>query len=93
MRFQINGQGWALDGGAWLCPPGTIIDFSKPDMWTAKATGKIIPINATPLDDGAWQAQLRAYPEHKHLLGLPPTEVTKVATEVNRSSPARTSIQ
>jgi DNA polymerase III delta prime subunit len=29
-------------------------------------------INATALDDEAYQAQLRAYPEHKHLLGPPP---------------------
>jgi hypothetical protein len=72
MRFQICGQGWPLDGGAWLAPAGTIFDYDKPDHWTARIARGVIPINATPLDAEAWQAQLRSYPEHKHLLGPPP---------------------
>lgn len=56
MRFQITGAGWPLDGGAWLAPAGTIFDFSKPDHWTARATGKVIPLNATPLDAEATAA-------------------------------------
>jgi hypothetical protein len=46
MRFQINGQGWPL--GDMLAPAGTVFDFDKPDHWTQRATGKVIPLNATP---------------------------------------------
>jgi hypothetical protein len=66
MRFKLS-QAWPLD--AVLCPAGTIIDASVNDYWSRRAKGKTIPINATPLDDEAWQAQLRAYPDHRHLLG------------------------
>jgi hypothetical protein len=72
MRFQINGQGWPLNGGAALAPAGTVIDTASNDHWSLYARGLIPPINATALDAEAWQAQLRAYPEHKHLLGPPP---------------------
>jgi hypothetical protein len=70
MRFQITGQGWPLDGGAWLCPAGTILDWDKPDHWTNRIARGVIPLNATCLDTEAWQAQQKAYPEH--LLGPPP---------------------
>jgi hypothetical protein len=66
MKYQITGAGWRLSGV--LCPSGTVLDFSKPDKWTVLAKGKTIPLNATPLDEEAWQAQLAAYGEHKHLL-------------------------
>lgn len=72
MRFQITGQGWPLDGGAALAPAGTIFDYDKPGGWAARIARGVIPINATPLDDEALQAQQKAYPEHKHLLGPPP---------------------
>ena len=72
MRFQITGPGWPLDGDAWLAPAGTIFDYDNPDHWTSRIARGVIPINATPLDDEARQAQLKAYPEHKHLLGPPP---------------------
>jgi hypothetical protein len=77
MKFQITGQGWPLDGGAWLAPAGTIIDANSNDHWSLKARGLTPPINSTPLDDEAWQAQLRAYPEHLHLLGPGPPKQTK----------------
>jgi hypothetical protein len=67
MRFQITGRGWRLDGDT-LVPVGTVIDLAKRDHWSKQAKGKAIPLNATPLDDEAWQAQLAAYPEHRHLL-------------------------
>ena len=67
MRFRITGQGWRL--GDALVPADTVIDFAKRDQWSQRAKGKTIPINATPLDDEAWQAQLAAYPDQKHLLG------------------------
>ncbi len=70
MRFQITGQGWPLRGGAYLAPAGSVFDFSNPqDRELAQGS---IPINATPLDQEAWEAQQRAYPNHKHLLGGPP---------------------
>ena len=72
MRFQVNGPGWPLDGGAWLAPAGTIFDYDTPDHWTTRIARGVIPINATPLDEEAHLAQLKAYPEHKHLLGPPP---------------------
>jgi hypothetical protein len=46
-----------------------VIDASANDRWSQLAKGKTIPIDATPLDEEAWQAQLRAYPDHRHLLG------------------------
>jgi hypothetical protein len=73
MRFQITGPGWPLDGGAWLAPAGTIFDYDKPGGWASRVARGVIPINATPLDQEAWEAQQRAYPNHKHLLGGPPT--------------------
>ena len=67
MRFRITGPGWRL--GDALVPADTIIDLAKSDRWSKLAKGKTIPINATPLDDEAWAAQLAAYAEHRHLLG------------------------
>jgi hypothetical protein len=67
MRFRLT-AGWRLDGDA-LVPVGTVIDASAKDRWSQRAKGKVIPINATPLDQEAWEAQLAAYPEHRHLLG------------------------
>jgi hypothetical protein len=67
MRFRITGQGWRL--GDALVPADTVIDASAKDRWSQRAKGKVIPLNATPLDEEAWQAQLAAYPDQKHLLG------------------------
>lgn len=72
MKFQICGQGWPLNGGAALAPAGTIIDSTSEDHFSLFARGLPPPINSTALDAEAWQAQLRAYPEHKHLLGKAP---------------------
>jgi len=66
MRFRIT-QGWQL--GDAVVPENTVIDFAKRDQWSQRAKGKVIPIDAQPLDEEAWQAQLNAYPEHRHLLG------------------------
>jgi hypothetical protein len=66
MRFRLSSD-WRV--GAALCPEGTVIDASASDRWSLVAKGKTIPFDATPLDEEAWQAQLRAYPEHRHLLG------------------------
>ena len=67
MRFRTT-DCWPL-GDALVCPANTIIDASAKDRWSQRAKGKVIPINATPLDQEAWEAQLAAYPEHRHLLG------------------------
>jgi hypothetical protein len=67
MKFQITGRGWLLSGV--LAPAGTIIDAKGTDRWSLAARGKGIPLNATPLDEEAWQAQPAAYPDQKHLLG------------------------
>jgi hypothetical protein len=61
------GTGWRL--GDAVVPANTVIDASAKDRWSQRAKGKVIPFNATPLDEEAWQAQLAAYPDHKHLLG------------------------
>jgi hypothetical protein len=66
MRFRITGD-WQL--GDAVAPANTVIDFAKSDQWSRRAKNKVIPINATPLDQEAWEEQLRAYPEHRYLLG------------------------
>jgi hypothetical protein len=71
MRYQITGAGWPI--GQWLVPTGSTIDASATDHWSSTARGLTIPVNATCLDDEAWQAQLAAYPDHLHLLGPGPT--------------------
>jgi hypothetical protein len=68
MRFRITGQGWRLDRST-LVPANTVIDASASDRWSKRARGLPPPINATALDREAFEAQLAAYPEHKHLLG------------------------
>jgi hypothetical protein len=65
MRFRITGAGWRL--GDALCPEGTVLDFNKPDKWTRLAKGKV-PFAAVPLDREALEAQLREFPDAKHLL-------------------------
>jgi hypothetical protein len=67
MRYRICGAGWPV--GQYLIPTGTVLDFSKPDMWTKIAEGLAIPINATPLDEEAHEAQLKAHSNHRYLLG------------------------
>jgi hypothetical protein len=54
--------------GAVLCPANTVIDTSKRDHWSELAKGKTIPFNAVALDAEAYEAQLKAYPDSKHLL-------------------------
>ena len=66
MRYRLSSP-WPL--GAVLCPAGTIIDASANDHWSKAAKGKTIPFNAVPIDEEAWAEQLKAYWEHRHLLG------------------------
>jgi len=66
MKYRVNSP-WQL--GAALIPSGVVIDASASDRWSLIAKGKVIPLTAVCLDDEAWQAQLRAYPDQKHLLG------------------------
>jgi hypothetical protein len=65
MRFKLSSD-WRV--GTALCPADTVLDFSKPDKWTALAKGKTIPFDAMPLDVEAYEAQLKAFPDAKHLL-------------------------
>ena len=67
MRFRITGQGWQLGDGA-IVPVDTVIDASASDRWSKRAGGLPPPLDAVPLDQEALQAQLAAYPDHKHLL-------------------------
>lgn len=67
MKFQVTGPGWSC--GDALAPPGTVFDYDNPSHWTARVARGVIPIDATPLDDEAAQAQQAAYPNHRHLLG------------------------
>jgi hypothetical protein len=66
MRFKITGQGWRL--GDTLVPVDTIIDASANDRWSKRARGLTPPLDAVPLDQDAYEAQLAAYPDHRHLL-------------------------
>jgi hypothetical protein len=68
MRYRLNSD-WKLFGGTWIVPSETVIDAGSDDVWSVRARGLTIPFNATPLDEEAWQAQLSAYPDQKHLLG------------------------
>ena len=65
MKFKIQ-EGWRL--GGLICPPGTIISSDGKDRWSQRAKGKPVPFDAVPLDQEAWETQLRLCPEHKHLL-------------------------
>jgi len=69
MRYQITGQDWPILGGTWRVPIDTIIDASSDDQWSIRARGLTPPITAKCLDAEAWEAQLKAYPDHRHLLG------------------------
>jgi hypothetical protein len=68
MRFRLN-SAWPLFDGTWIVPADTIIDTSANDQWSVRARGQTIPFSAQPLDQEAWEAQLAAYPDAKHLLG------------------------
>ena len=66
MRFRLT-EDWRL-GDALVVPANTVLDFAKSDQWSRRAKGKVIPLTATPLDREALEAQVAAYPDHKHLL-------------------------
>jgi hypothetical protein len=68
MKFRITSP-WSLFGSTWIVPADTIIDASSNDRWSQRAKGKVIPLNAVPIDAEAYEAQLKAYPDSKHLLG------------------------
>jgi hypothetical protein len=69
MKFQITGQDWIILSGAWRVPMGTIINSASGDVWSVRAKGLTPPINSKALDQEAWEAQLKAYPDSAHLLG------------------------
>lgn len=83
MKFRVSGSGWPLD--QWLLPNGTVIDTDASDLWSTivRERGLPPPIDATPLDQAAWQAQVDAYPGHTHLLSPwpPPTKVAENSKE------------
>ena len=66
MIFRLT-QPWPLD--AVIAPAGTVVDASTDDYWALKARGLTPPLSAVPCDREAWEAQLAAYPDHRHLLG------------------------
>jgi hypothetical protein len=68
MRYRLSSP-WSLHGGVWPAPAGTIIDANSNDQWSQRAKGNVIPLTAVALDQEAWEAQLKAYPDHRHLLG------------------------
>jgi len=64
VKYRIEPPGWRVAGV--LLPAGTIINTDDADCIAKELT---IPINATPLDQAAWDAQLAAYgEEYRHLL-------------------------
>jgi hypothetical protein len=52
MRFMISGQGWPVQGGAWLVPAGTIIDSTT---WTGPTQ---MPMDCIALDAASAQQML-----------------------------------
>ena len=67
MKFRVEPPGWPLAGGARFVAAGTVFDFANPEQ--KELAQGMIPLNAQPLDQEAWEEQLRLYPDHKHLLG------------------------
>ena len=65
MKFRLT-QPWQLD--AVIAPVGTVIDANGDDYWAQQARGKVIPFTCVALDVEAYEAQLKAYPDAKHLL-------------------------
>jgi len=65
MRYRLS-QSWRV--GAVRCPSGVVIDASANDYWSRLVKGKTIPFNAVPLDAEAYEAQLKEFPDAKHLL-------------------------
>ena len=65
MRFRVM-QGWQL--ADVLVPANTIVDGAANDQWSERARGLPPPLDAVPLDREALEAQVAAYPEHRHLL-------------------------
>jgi hypothetical protein len=65
MKFRLSSS-WRI--GPWIAPADTVIDYSKSDEWSRRAKGKTIPFDAICLDQQAWEEQLKAYWEHRHLL-------------------------
>ena len=68
MRFQLR-EDWSLFGGTWIVPSETVIDSASNDQWSRRARGLTPPLTAVARDQEAWEAQVREYGEHKHLLG------------------------
>jgi len=54
MRWMIGGQGWPIQGGALLLPPGTIIDGTT---WTGPLP---MPIDVISLDSASF-AQMQQW--------------------------------
>jgi hypothetical protein len=65
MRYRITGQ-WRL--GDAVAPSGVVIDANANDRWSKRVRGLVPPLDAVPLDQAAYEAQLAAYPDHRHLL-------------------------
>jgi hypothetical protein len=78
MRFRICSPGWPLQGGAAFVPPGSVIDDNSNDTWSLLARDLPPPMNATPLDDEAYYAQRKTYPDHHRYLrpAVPPSKQT-----------------
>jgi hypothetical protein len=67
MRYRLS-QAWSLFDGTWIVPTGTVIDSASDDQWSVRAKGLTPPLNAVPMDAEAYEAQVREFPEHRHLL-------------------------
>ena len=69
MKFQLR-EDWPILGDTtWIVPAGTIIDSGSDEVWSIRARGLTPPISAKVLDAEAHEALLRAFPDHRHLLG------------------------
>jgi hypothetical protein len=65
MKFRLSSS-WRI--GPWVAPADTVIDTSADEVWSRRAKGKTIPFDAVPMDAEAYEAQLKAFPDAKHLL-------------------------
>jgi len=73
VRYRLS-RPWALDHGRLLAPSGIVIDSNSDDEWSRLARGLTPPWDVQALDDECYQLLLRAYPNHRNLIGAPPPQ-------------------
>ena len=58
MKFMIGGQGWPVNGGAWLISAGTLVGDGGIPLAVLPSP---LPIDCISLDSAAWSAMQQWY--------------------------------